>query len=250
MSIRSTTPIGLPSEGERDDAHGRAIARIRVLRINTRDLTAPRMRLKHLFLYMSLLFAVVAKATPDKGAQLTRSLGKPMVVDEIKQAKLGNKWQGVKGEWKSVDGAIVGRELKADKHAAVLNFREPNHNSAIQFSFKLDGAKGFNLSFNKKRGHLFRVIVTADGVAVNLDKDKQDPKSKPKRLANTKGRFAQGKWYSMLVTVEGENVSVLTDNGVKLTAKHAAIDQAKPNYRFVMRGGDLLLDDLKIWKLK
>jgi hypothetical protein len=196
------------------------------------------------------LIAVVANTNAEKGTELAKSLGKPLVTDEIKQAKLGSKWQAVKGEWKAVDGAIAGKELKADKHAAVLNFKQPNHNSAIQFSFKLDGAKGFSLSFNKQRGHLFRINVAASGVAVNLDKDKKDPKSKTKRLANAPARFKQGQWYSMLVMVEGENVSVLTDSGVKLTAKHADIDQAKPNYRFVMKGGNLLLDDLKIWKLK
>jgi hypothetical protein len=204
---------------------------------------------KTIILQTALLIAGIAAARADKGAELPKSFGKPTVTDDISQAQLGSKWKAVKGEWKSVDGAIVGKELKADKHAAVLNFHQPNHNSAIQFSFKLDGAKAFSLSFNKKAGHLFRINVGAGSVTINLDKDKKDPKSKPKRLATTKARFKQGEWYSMLVTVERQNVSVATDNGVKLTAKHATLDQAKPNYRFVMRGGDLLLDDLKVWKL-
>lgn len=202
------------------------------------------------YLPIVLLIAGLATAQAEKGATLAKSYGKPTVSDDISQSKLGGKWQVAKGEWKAVDGAIVGKELKADKHAAVLNFKQPNHNSAIQFSFQLDGARGFSLSFNKKRGHLFRINVAANGVAVNLDKDKRDPKSKAKRLANTTARFRQGQWYSMLVTVAGENVSIVTDSGVKLTARHADVDQAKPNYRFVMRGGNFLLDDLKIWKLK
>ena len=206
--------------------------------------------MKLFLLHTSLLAIGISTAAAGKGTELATSFGKPTVTDEIKASKLGSKWKVAKGEWKAVDGAIVGKELKADEHAAVLNFSEPNHNSAIQFSFKMDGAKGFHLSFNKKRGHLFRVLVAPNGVSVNLDKDKKDPKSKPKRLGNAKGRFAQGKWYSMLVTVEGENVSVVTDNGVKLSAKHKDIDQAKPNYRFILRGSDLQLDDLKIWKLK
>lgn len=205
---------------------------------------------KSVFFLAALSIAGVTSAIAEKGVELGNSLGKPLVVDEIKQSKLGSKWQVAKGEWKAIDGAIVGKELKADKHAAVLNFKQPNHDSAIQFSFKLDGVKGFSLSFNKKRGHLFRLNVSANGVAVNLDKDKQDPKSKAKRLANASAKFKQGQWYSMLVTVEGENVSAVSDNGLKLTAKHADIDQAKPNYRFVMRGGNLLIDDLKVWKLK
>lgn len=200
--------------------------------------------------HLALLVAGIATARADKAADLGSAFGKPTVTDEIGRSQLGEKWRGVKGEWKAVDGAIVGRELPADKHATVLNFQQPNHNSAIQFSFKLAGAKGFNLSFNKKRGHLFRVNVAANGLTVNLDKDKRDPKSKVKRLGSVKGRFKQDTWYTMLVTVEGGKVSVATDNGVKLAVKHETIDQPKPNYRFVLRGGDLLLDDLKVWTLK
>ncbi len=198
----------------------------------------------------AVLAAGISAANAGKGTELGKSFGKPSVTDEISQAKLAQKWQSAKGEWKAVDHAIVGRELKADKHAAVLNYRHPNHDSAIQFSFKLAGAKGLSLSYNKKAGHLFRVNVAAGQVTVNLDKDKKNPKSKSVVLGSAKAKFEQGEWYTMLVAVEGGNVSVTTDNGVQITAKHADIDQAKPNYRFVMRGGDLLLDDLKIWQLK
>jgi hypothetical protein len=67
-----------------------------------------------------------------------------------------------------IDGVLVGKELKADKHAAVLNFQKSNRNSVVRFSFKLDGeTKGFNFSLNHAKGHLFRVnvhryIVVAD----------------------------------------------------------------------------------------
>jgi hypothetical protein len=51
----------------------------------------------------------------------------------------------------------------------------------------------------------------------------------------------------LLVVVDGENVSVQADNGVKAVARHASIRQPKPNYRFVMRGESLRLDDVKVW---
>jgi len=201
-------------------------------------------------LSLGLLIAGVTSATADKASDLSGALGKPTVTDDFDRPQLGRQWQVAKGEWKIEDGAIVGRELKSDQHAAVLSFQQPNHNSAIQFSFRLDGAKGFHLSFNKKRGHLFRILVAPTGLTATLDKDKKDPKSKPQRLGAAKGRFEQGKWYTMLVRVEGSKVTAQTDNGVKLTARHADIDQPKPNYRFVLRGGDLRLDDLRIWRLE
>jgi hypothetical protein len=186
----------------------------------------------------------------DKNADLGKVFGKPATVDELNRAELGKEWAAAKGDWRIVDGAIVGKELKADKHAAVLSFQKKNTDSAIQFSFKLDGAKGFNLSYNKAVGHLFRVAVTAAGLTITLDKDKKDPKSKAVSLGKAAGKFEQGKWYTMLVVVEGTNVSVQTDNGVKVSGEHATLKVAKPNYRFVMTGESLMLDDLKIWQLK
>lgn len=185
-----------------------------------------------------------------KDSDLGKAFGKPSQIDVIAGGALGKRWVVAKGEWKAVDGTIRGRELGADKHAAVLTFAEPNTDSAIQFSFKLDGTKGFHLSYNKSRGHLFRVLVAETGVTISLDKDKKDKKSRPQRLGAAKGWFKQGEWYTMLVVVEGENVSVQTDNGVQVTGSHPTIRQKKPNYRFVMRGESLLLDDLKIWQLK
>jgi len=198
-------------------------------------------------LALFLITGVVSQA--EDAAKSGADLGAPTVVDEFDRAELGSKWSVAKGSWTIVDGAIVAKELKSDMHAAVLSFNHPNHNSVVEFSFMLDGNKSFNLSFNKARGHLFRVAVAPDRIAVTLDKDKKDPDSKAQRLAATKATFEPGKWYTLRVTVDGETVTVTTDNGVKLTAQHADINQPKPNYRFVMTGESLKLDNLKIWDL-
>ena len=197
-----------------------------------------------------LLAISASSAFAEKNADLGKNFGNPAASDDLDRNALGKKWVVAKGEWKIADSAITGRELAKDKHAAVLSYAHKNTDSAIQFSFKLDGTKGFHLSYNKSRGHLFRVIVSDRGVSVSLDKDKKDPKSKPVRLASSFRKFKQGEWYTMLIVVEGETVSVQTDNRVKLTAKHASLNQPKPNYRFVMRAARLQLDDLKIWEIK
>jgi hypothetical protein len=42
-------------------------------------------------------------------------------------------------------------------------------------------------------------------------------------------------------------VWVKTDNGVDVEGAHPSLDTQKPNYRFVMRDGDLRLDDITVW---
>lgn len=40
-----------------------------------------------------------------------------------------------------------------------------------------------------------------------------------------------------------------TSNGLNVSGSHADFATEKPNYRFVMKGRHLLIDDLKIWEL-
>ena len=164
---------------------------------------------------------------------------------------LAAPFQVGKGAWKRVDGVIVGKELAADEHAAVLSYQHPNRDSVVKFSFKVDGnTNGFHFSLNRKRGHLFRVIVTPDQMRMNLDKDKKDPKSKPIKLGEAKARFEPGKWYTMMIEMRGNKVVAQTDNGADVHACREALDVDKPNYRFVMRGDSLCIDDLQIWEAK
>ncbi|TWU31348.1 hypothetical protein [Novipirellula artificiosorum] len=64
------------------------------------------------------------------------------------------------------------------------------------------------------------------------------------------GKFEQGKWYTLQVEMLGDQVVAQTDNGLVVKASHASLDTEKPNYRFVMRGDSLSLDDLTVWDLK
>ena len=187
----------------------------------------------------------------EEAKDLKPVLGQPgqlLFEDTFDSDALGAKWRVAKGDWTVRQGILVGKEKKEDKHAAVLSCNIPNRNSSIRFAFKLDGAKTFHLSFNKTRGHLFRVTVTKAGMQIRKDKDKKDPQSKSIALANAKHPFQQGKWYTLLVEVQDDQVIVQTDTGIKLQAKHPQLDVDKPNYRFVTSGEELCIDEVKIWK--
>jgi 3-keto-disaccharide hydrolase len=186
----------------------------------------------------------------DKDATLTPALAQPgklMVEDSFDGPALAKKWKVNKGTWEIADGVVVASEKASDNHAAVLTLAQPNHDSVIRFSFRLDGAKGLHLSFNHAKGHLFRVIVTEKAVTITTDKDKNDPASKAVKLASAPTAFEQGKWYTMLVELKGNSVQVQTDAGLKLKGSDPSLDVDKTGYRFVMRGATLKLDDVKVW---
>ena len=193
----------------------------------------------------ALLLAVTAGALLQ-GAK-KRADAPPTFADDFSAAAPGPKWATPKGEWRIEDGALVGRELSADKHAAVLTLAIPNKDSHLRFRFQLDGAQGFNLSMNHAKGHLFRVHFKPEGLAITTDKVKNDPASKIETVAKAAGSFEAGRWYTVDVEMAGGHVRVRTGNGLTAQGSHPALDTAKPNYRFVMRDGALRLDDVAVW---
>jgi hypothetical protein len=201
---------------------------------------------------VALLACFVSLCQAEKNASIAPKLatvGSPVVEESFDE--MSKVMAGVKGEWKVVDGVLTGKELKSDKHAAVLNFQKKNHNSVVRFSFKFDDkTKGLHFSLNHPKGHLFRVVVDSSQLKLQLDKDKKDPKSKSMSLGTAKGKFEQGQWYTMQVEMVGDQVVAQTDNGAIVEGSHARLDTPKPNYRFVMRGETLSIDDLHIWDIK
>jgi len=206
---------------------------------------------------LTLLCAAVGGASivstfAGKGTVLEPKLAKPgeiVTTDGFDAATLAKPWAVAKGDWQIKDGALVGNMKKSDNHGAVLTLAEPNRNSIIRFAFKLEGNKGFGLSYNSSKGHLFRINITGEGFSVNKDKDKKDPKSKALVMANVKGKITSGEWHTMQVEILGEKVAVKTDFGMKADVSHKDLDVDKTGYRFVT-GGSVILDDVQVWKVE
>ena len=208
--------------------------------------------MNHITRILIATIALSAVAFGAKSANLTPSIAKPgtATVDEsFAASELGKLWTVAKGNWKVRDGVLVGSEKKEDSHAAVLTLSQKNHDSIIRFSFKFDGTNNLSLSFNHAAGHLFRVNIAADGVTIMKDGDKKNPAIKPSQIGKAEAKFEQGQWYTMLVEVQGTKVSVQSDNGVKLTGEHEALNVPKTGYRFVVKGASVAIADVKAWEL-
>ncbi len=198
-----------------------------------------------LIVSVSLLPACYAEKNADMASVIAKR-GASVFADDFEKDELSAVWSQVRGEWKAVNGEVVGKELTADKHAAVFHCLKKNRNSVVKFSFKLNGAEGFHFSLNHKKGHLFRAIVSADSLIVRTDADKRDKSIKSEVIGKAKGKFDQNKWYTMQVEMVGDKVAVTTDNGLKVVGQHPRLNTEKPNYRFILKGEYLVLDDLQV----
>lgn len=198
-----------------------------------------------------VVFALSSSFThAEKNTALSPAVAKPgksMAEDAFAAEGLGKTWSVAKGEWTVKDGALTGAFKESDHHPAVLMLGVPNRHSIIQFAFKFDGGKGFALSYNSAKGHLFRVSVNADGFTVLKDRDKKDKKSKTESLAQAVGKITPGEWHTMLVEVKGTKVAVQTDTGLKASVDNSELDMDKTGYRFVT-AGSVSLDDVKVWQ--
>jgi hypothetical protein len=189
----------------------------------------------------------------EKDAELKTLIckaSKVVLQEKFDTPNLPKGWAVGKGDFQVREGAIAGWEKKEDMHAAVLNLQKPFKNSIIRFSFKRDGATGFNVSFNHAKGHLFRVLINDDSLVINKDKDKNDKVSKPLVIGKAEGKFPPGVWHTLQIEIVGDRVAVQADNGVKLEGKNAGLEIEKTGYRFVTRGSTLYLDDISIWDVQ
>lgn len=122
-------------------------------------------------------------------------------------------WAEIKGEWRVKDGASVVKELRSDKHAAVLICKLKNRDSIVRFSFRVDDAtKGFNFSLNQAKGYLFRITVAPKSLTACTDELPKDISIKSERLGQSKGKFEQGKWYTLQVEMVVDRTTTIIDH--------------------------------------
>ncbi|HQW30063.1 MAG: hypothetical protein KA152_12215 [Verrucomicrobiales bacterium] len=191
-----------------------------------------------LTLVVSFLLALHSVANAD-----------PAVKADFSTATLPETWAGMKGEWKVVDGALVGAELESDEHAAVFSIPDPHKDSTISFRFRLDGAKGFNLSYNHPKGHLFRVTLVGDVLTLAMDKDKKDPASKAEVLGKETLTLKPGEWTEMSCSLTGDTAKV-TCGGKTISGTHANLAKEKTGYRLVVQGASVGFDDVAFTSTK
>jgi len=190
--------------------------------------------------FLSLIFVIFVVTSLQSGA------GDFVARDGFTSPELSSQWKAAKGEWKIVDGMLSGRELAADKHAAVLTYQEPHTNAKVRLSFQMKGSTGFQLSFNHLKGHLYRVVVGEKESYITMDKDKKDPASKAVMLQKKASSFEVGKTYVMTCETTGDKVKVDFDNGFSLEGSHPDLTRAKTGFRLVVRGDGMLFDDFTI----
>jgi hypothetical protein len=208
----------------------------------------------HLIRTLILVAGVAAlglSTTAAEPAKEPRTLlterGKLLFSDDLNQP-LGREWRAAKGKWEVVDGAVRGTELKADMHVAVTRHAMDFRNVVIQYSFKLDGTGMTTLSINASKGHLCRVLVTPTGFTVRKDDtDKMGP-DQAVVFETRNVAIKPGEWHTLLIEIHGKEMLASLDGKELAFGEHEALDQAKANFGFTVRGESASFKDLRVWE--
>jgi hypothetical protein len=172
--------------------------------------------------------------------------GKLLVSDDL--AKMGPQWRVAKGQWEPADGGVQVAEIPADKHGAVARQNLKFDDAIIQYSFKLDGAKGTSLSINTAKAHLCRVLVGPTGMVVRKDdKDKAGP-DQAVVLGQVQEKLAPGEWHTLVVEIRGPEMLASLDGQQIAFGQHEAIAATKANFGLTVAGQSASFKDLRVWE--
>ena len=167
--------------------------------------------------------------------------------DPLKE-KMTSDWTVAKGKWTPQDNAMQVAELKEDMHGAVARRKIEGKDLAIQFSFRLDGAKTTSLSINAPKGHLCRFMVKPTGFSVNKDDtDGKDGPDKGEVLQTVAMAFKPGQWYTVIVEMSGPEIVARIDGKDVAFGSHKVIDAPKGNLGLTCAGETASFKNIAVW---
>lgn len=191
---------------------------------------------------------VFAAAPKKPAATAVAPAAGGVLLDEALAAEHGAGWRKAKGEWKFVDGAWQGGEIKAEKHGAVARHNITFTDAVIEFDVKLDGAKAVSLSINDPKGHNSRLGITPAGLRLTKDDHDHAGPDKAAVLATLAVKLDAGQWQHVRIEQKGESFTAQVGEH-RLEGKHAEINQPKSNIGLTVAGETASFKNLRVTAL-
>ena len=157
------------------------------------------------------------------------------------------EWYKGKGNWQIESGELKGAEVPADNHQAYTSRNVTNINVVIQFSFKLDGAKGMGAFFDGKE-HVSALGLGPDGF--NIRKMSGiGPTTKSTEIDTSKAKLNDGAWHTVVWEIYGNEMVATIDDKEMALAKADDLSSDRTHLELNTSGGQwALFKDLKVWK--
>ena len=238
-----------------------------------------RLLLAPCFFVASGVFAADLPPVPEKPLAEKKEL---LFSDDFKSAVPAKVWHPVVPTFTFEDGVLKGTQTR-DKnvpaadgkpgimmHPAIEGLEIPTKDSIVEVKIRFAGAKWIDVEFDDRKytgahyGHLCRAQLRANGVTLVDERDGSmrndiyamtDPSQKAERAKMLKGRsvtypgkFADDKWYTMVVETVGDEMRVTIDGKPAGFMKSSGIGHpTKSKIELGVSGKDGLYGGIKVW---
>lgn len=197
-------------------------------------------------LALTLLLVSSAAFTQDSKPALVEP-GKLIAEPDLK-SPLPAEWSVQKGTWEVKDGEMVAKELKEQKHAAVIWHNVPLASAVVECEFKFDGAGGFILGSDGAR-HIGRLSINKKGMKLQEDSSEIKGKQPGATLAQAELDLKPGEWYKVRYSWTGDKMAAtLGDKTIEGT--HPSLSQKRSRWWFAASGEKLIIRNVKVWEGK
>ncbi len=221
---------------------------------------------------LALCYSVTPATAGEKSQKQTTQYKTEVFADDFSAEKLSESWKAYKSESKIKNGVLVGLKPKTADHNAVDTVITKSYGDVeVELDFKFAGSPLFVVAFNEHKfkgshaGHICRVVITPKQVTLRDGKtgvfqndifkqrrSGKKPDEKLKALLKSKQsvikmKFEQGKWYHLLVRIQGDQMTAFIDGEKVNTLKSAGVAHATKNKLSLVTAKQAMnFDNLKI----
>ncbi|MCU0721600.1 MAG: arylsulfatase [Pirellula sp.] len=152
-------------------------------------------------------------------------------------------WKVVRGNWRAVDGVLVGTALA--RQPAALSVPLKNQNVSIQFDVKLSDAQRQTVRFDIEGGGSYRFDLTTTGLAIVKNGGGAQGGEQQANWAQVEGKLNPEEWYTVHIRIENDKAYFSTSE-LKVETTQELIAKPRVTASWVIAGGTSSLRSVKV----
>ncbi len=188
----------------------------------------------------------IENAPKPSGETLLATTGALIFSDDFGK-EIASDWRANIGEWAITDGALMGKELAKDEHAAVFKRALPMKDAVIEFEVKLDGAKNISFGIDDDADHICRLSLDPEGFSVRRDDHDHEGPDKAVPFPRVALEAKPGEWQTVRIEILGETMLGQVQDSVSF-GSDPLLASAKTKAGFVVSGETASFRNLRVWE--
>ena len=151
-------------------------------------------------------------------------------------------------DWETLDGALKATHRKPydDVHGPVLHHDiRLDAGAVVQLSFKPEPKARTVFHFDKREGHLCRVVLTPDAFYLIRRDDGPD---KATRLAERQTPIAADQWHTLVIELAGDEMLATLDGRETIFGWRDDLDRPKTRILLEASSGSVWFKNFRVWE--